>query len=82
MDGAAGGGHLHVVRWLATNRSEGCSQAAFDMAAAEGHLHVMKVWKRRPLCALSTHPRAYALGLCSYSVCGDGVTVWGVRTRW
>ena len=43
MDGAAGGGHLDVVRWLATNRLEGCSQAAFDMAAAEGHLHVIKV---------------------------------------
>lgn len=59
MDGAAGGGHLDVVRWLATNRLEGCSQAAFDMAAAEGHLHVIKVWKRRPLAyGPHTHERA------------------------
>lgn len=43
MDGAAGGGHLEVLRWLAANRREGCSQAAFDMAAAEGHLLVIKV---------------------------------------
>ena len=49
MDGAAGGGHLDVVRWLATNRLEGCSQGAFDMAAAEGHLHVIKVRKRSSL---------------------------------
>lgn len=45
MDGAAGGGHLDVVRWLAANRTEGCSQGAFDMAAAEGHLHVIEVRK-------------------------------------
>lgn len=43
MDGAAGGGHLEVVRWLARHRREGCSQAAFDMAAAAGYLHVIEV---------------------------------------
>ena len=59
MDGAAGGGHLDVVRWLATNRVEGCSQAAFDMAAAEGHLHVIKVWKGAAACALSTRPQEH-----------------------
>lgn len=43
MDGAAGDGHLEVVRWLGQNRREGCSRAAFEMAAAGGHLHVIKV---------------------------------------
>lgn len=43
MDGAAGGGHLAVVCWMAANRREGCSQAAFEMAAAGGHLDVIKV---------------------------------------
>lgn len=43
MDGAAGGGHLEMVEWLAKNRREGCSSAAFDMAAAEGHLDIIEV---------------------------------------
>lgn len=43
MDGAAGGGHLKMVQWLAKHRREGCSSAAFDMAAAEGHLNIIEV---------------------------------------
>lgn len=82
MDGAAGGGHLDVVRWLATNRLEGCSQAAFDMAAAEGHLHVIKVWKRGAACALSTCPRAYALwDVDRTRRVIKNATLPGVRTR-
>lgn len=46
MDGAAGGGYLEVVRWLAANRREGCSTAAFEMASAGGHLDVITVRKR------------------------------------
>ena len=45
MDGAAGGGHLEVCKWLAANRAEGCSQAAFELAAAGGHLDVITVRK-------------------------------------
>ena len=43
MDGAAGDGHLDVVRLLGQKRQEGCSRAVFEMAAAGGHLHVIKV---------------------------------------
>lgn len=43
MDGAAGGGHLELVQWLAANRRERCTNAAFDMAAAGGHLDVIQV---------------------------------------
>lgn len=43
MDGAAGGGYLEVVRWLAANRREGCSMSAFELASAGGHLDVIKV---------------------------------------
>lgn len=49
MDGAAGGGYLEVVRWLAANRREGCSAAAFELASAAGHLDVLTVRKRRRL---------------------------------
>jgi ankyrin repeat protein len=42
MDGAAGAGHLAVVKWLHTNRSEGCTTAAMDEAAANGHWDVVK----------------------------------------
>ena len=57
MDGAAGGGHLDVVHWLEKHRKEGCSHAAFEMAAAEGHLHVIKV-RHGTLCQL------YSLDFC------------------
>ncbi|KAI8929871.1 hypothetical protein BC831DRAFT_441366 [Entophlyctis helioformis] len=41
MNRAAGKGHLHVVKWLHANRTEGCTTNAMDGAAANGHLHVV-----------------------------------------
>eukprot|EP00842_Homolaphlyctis_polyrhiza_P003555 jgi/Hompol1/41/HPOL_005204-RA len=42
MNGAAGCGHLHTVRWLHENRMEGCTTHAMDSAAMNGHLTVIK----------------------------------------
>jgi ankyrin repeat protein len=42
MDYAAGNGHLEVVKWLHTNRTEGCTKNAMDWAARNGHLEVVK----------------------------------------
>ncbi|KAI8925251.1 hypothetical protein BC831DRAFT_462006 [Entophlyctis helioformis] len=42
MDHAAENGHLHVVKWLHANRTEGCTTNAMDWAARSGHLHVVK----------------------------------------
>ena len=42
MNWAAAKGHLHVVEWLHTNRSEGCTSGAMDHAASNGHLHVVQ----------------------------------------
>lgn len=53
MDGAAGGGHLEMLQWLAENRGEGCSSAAFGMAAAAGHLNVIEVTVRRHVMLLA-----------------------------
>ncbi len=39
---AAKNGHLDVVKWLHTNRIEGCSTDAMDWAAQNGHLDVVK----------------------------------------
>ena len=45
MDGACYNGHLEVVKWLHSNRTEGCTTAAMDDAARMGHLHIIK-WLR------------------------------------
>jgi hypothetical protein len=42
MDEAAHYGHLEVVKWLHSNRTEGCSPYAMNWAAEEGHLEVVK----------------------------------------
>ncbi|KAG6963682.1 hypothetical protein JG688_00008062 [Phytophthora aleatoria] len=42
MDGAASGGHLDVVKWLHTRRSEGCTMHAMNGAASGGHVEVVK----------------------------------------
>ncbi|GMF09881.1 unnamed protein product [Phytophthora lilii] len=42
MDLAAAAGRLSIVKWLHTNRTEGCTTAAMDHAAANGHLEVVK----------------------------------------
>ncbi|KAK1943472.1 putative ankyrin repeat protein [Phytophthora citrophthora] len=47
MDGAASRGRLDILRHLHANRSEGCSTAAFNGAAANNHLQVLQwlfVW--------------------------------------
>jgi len=44
MDDAAWNGHLEVVKWLHTNRLEGCTVDAMNWAAAHGHLEIMK-WR-------------------------------------
>eukprot|EP00903_Cladosiphon_okamuranus_P013856 g12893.t1 len=42
VDGAAGNGHLEVVRWLLFHRREGGTAAAFEAAATNGHVHVLE----------------------------------------
>eukprot|EP00752_Nemacystus_decipiens_P018537 g16620.t1 len=42
VDGAAGNGHLEVVRWLLFHRREGGTAAAFETAAVNGHVHVLE----------------------------------------
>ncbi|KAE9060141.1 hypothetical protein PF010_g30333 [Phytophthora fragariae] len=41
MDGAAARGRLDLLRWLRTNRTEGCSTEAFTGAAANDHLNTL-----------------------------------------
>ncbi|KAJ8531899.1 hypothetical protein ON010_g14063 [Phytophthora cinnamomi] len=42
MDEAASHGHLELVKWLHSNRPEGCTPDAMDRAAAHGHLEVIQ----------------------------------------
>ncbi|POM66871.1 Hypothetical protein PHPALM_17206, partial [Phytophthora palmivora] len=42
MDGAAAKGHLDVVQFLHSNRTEGCSNTAFINATVNNHLHVLE----------------------------------------
>jgi hypothetical protein len=42
MDSAAANGHLDVVMWLHTHRSEGCTVKAMDQAALSNHLDVIE----------------------------------------
>ena len=42
MDWAAENGHLKVIKWLHTNRSEGCTVDAMNWAASTGQLEVIK----------------------------------------
>jgi hypothetical protein len=42
MDGAAGQGHLDVVKWLHENRKEGCTGNAMNAAAGGDHFEVVK----------------------------------------
>lgn len=40
MDEAAKNGHIDVVKFLHSNRQEGCTGGAMDMASRNGHLEV------------------------------------------
>lgn len=43
IDGAAGAGHLHMVKWAHKNlKNDRCSENAMDNAATNGHLEVIK----------------------------------------
>ena len=42
MDNAASRGHLEVIKWLHSNRLEGCTTDAMDEAASRGNLEVVK----------------------------------------
>jgi hypothetical protein len=42
VDNAASNGHLEVVQWLNSNRTEGCTPKAMDWAARNGHLEVVQ----------------------------------------
>lgn len=42
MDGAARLGHLHVVKWLHKQRTEGCTSNAIAAAAGNGHFAVVQ----------------------------------------
>lgn len=46
MDKAAAIGHLATVKWLHSNRSEGCRTKAMDMAACNSHTYVI-LWFHR-----------------------------------
>jgi hypothetical protein len=41
MDFAARDGHLEVIKWLHTNRSEGCTIYAIKYAVKNGHLDII-----------------------------------------
>ncbi|GAB9470964.1 hypothetical protein Gpo141_00008191 [Globisporangium polare] len=41
MDGAAQNNHLHVVKWLHENRSEGCTTEAMNAAASRGGVEIV-----------------------------------------
>ena len=40
MNSAANDGHLEVIKWLHTNRAEGCTVYAMDYAIKNGHLYI------------------------------------------
>jgi hypothetical protein len=42
MDQAARNGHLKFLKWLHSNRTEGCSTDAMDDAAENGDLEIVK----------------------------------------
>ncbi|OWZ08737.1 hypothetical protein PHMEG_00018673 [Phytophthora megakarya] len=42
MDGAAAKGHLDLVQWLHTHRTEGCSSVAFIKASVNNHLQLLE----------------------------------------
>jgi hypothetical protein len=42
MSTAACVGHLHIVKWLHKNRTEGCTMRAMDWAAMNGRLDIVK----------------------------------------
>ena len=42
MDWASENGHLEVVKWLHSNRTEGCTSYAMKWASKNGHLHVVQ----------------------------------------
>jgi hypothetical protein len=42
IDRAAANGHLVVVQWLHTNRTEGCTTRAMDYASLKGHLEIVQ----------------------------------------
>ena len=42
MNWASENGHLEVVKWLHSNRTEGCTRRAMDMASENGHLEIVK----------------------------------------
>lgn len=42
IDVAPGYNHIHIVRWLQANRSEGCSKEAMSTAASHGHLPMVR----------------------------------------
>ena len=40
---AANSGQLQIVKWLHTNRNDGATKSAMDLAAANGHLKIV-IW--------------------------------------
>jgi hypothetical protein len=42
MDNAAHGGHLHIIKWLHNNRTEGCTNHAMDTAAQHNYMNIVK----------------------------------------
>jgi len=48
MNHAAEYGHLHVIQWLHTNRTEGCTIDAMNYAIYNGHFKVINFLKLHP----------------------------------
>ncbi|KAG7398219.1 hypothetical protein PHYBOEH_011464 [Phytophthora boehmeriae] len=76
MDGAAARGRLDILQWLQSNRTEGCSSAAFTGAVTGGHLQVLR-WLYRLYPELC-HP---AKEIVVAAVSGQVVMVEFLRSR-
>jgi ankyrin repeat protein len=42
MNWAAMNGHLEIVKWLHTNRTEGCAETAMKLALENSHLEIIE----------------------------------------
>ncbi|KAL2915048.1 hypothetical protein HK105_205371 [Polyrhizophydium stewartii] len=72
VDTAAACGHLQVVEFLLTNRSDGCTAGAVDWAARNGHIHVLEWFHHHP-----EHSHLFSASTMDFAACA------GVKTmRW
>ncbi|KAJ8548548.1 hypothetical protein ON010_g11124 [Phytophthora cinnamomi] len=60
MDEAASSGHLEVVKWFHTARSESCTTKAMDHAAENGHFEMVKWLHENTTAGCTAHAMNYA----------------------